>query len=283
MTSISRHLACLFLALAGAPALAVADKADEAKAHVARATQAHQDGNFEEARVQLEAAYALDPRPDLLYALGQVHAKLGDCGEATAYFKRFVATQKDRQVAKVVDQAIAACKPATEPSVDEPSDRSSTDAAAADRPEPDAGSRAAAAGPPASEATARPGPFGGGRSAPSARGAQPTPWYKDKLGDGLVLGGVVAGVIGLVQYRSALSDLDEAEDRSSTTTQTRYDDLVDSAHGKRTTAIVLVGASGALIAAGVVRFVLVDRNTEIRNVAIAPASGGAVVSYGGSF
>jgi tetratricopeptide (TPR) repeat protein len=274
-TSIGRHLACLILVLAGAPTVAIADKADEAKAHVSSATRAHKQGNFEEARSELEAAYALDPRPDLLYALGQVNAKLGECREATSYFKRFVATQNDPQVAKVVDLAIAACKPA-EPAPERPSDARSSDA----QPTPDTASRAPSASPPP-ETTSRPGPFGRTSSAPAP--VQRALWYKDKLGDGLVLGGVVAGVVGVVQYRSALSDLDEAEDRSSTTTLDRHGELVDSARGKRTTAVVLVGAGGALIAAGVVRFVLVDRNTEVRNVAIAPASGGAVVSYGGSF
>jgi tetratricopeptide (TPR) repeat protein len=279
-TSISRHLACLFLVLAGAPAIAVAGKAeDEAKAHVAKATRAHQDGNFEEARAELEAAYALDPRPDLLYALGQVHAKLGDCREATSYYRRFAASQKDPQVAKVVDQAIAACKPASDTPPAAPSDTPPADAPSTAPPAADAAPRTTAASP--STATPRPSPFGGGtRQVPVA---QRTPWYKDKLGDGLVLGGVVASVIGLVQYRSALSDLDEAEDRASTTTLARYEELVDGAGSKRTTALLLAGAGGALIAAGVVRFVLVEGNTETRNVAIAPARGGGVVTYGGSF
>lgn len=279
-TSISRHLACLFLVLAGAPAIVVAGKAeDEAKAHVAKATRAHQSGNFQEARAELEAAYALDPKPDYLYALGQVHAKLGDCREATSYYRRFAALQKDPQVARVVDQAIEACKPASDGAPDEPSDRPPADGAPATSP---AGSEAAprTTGASPSAAAARPSPFGGTRQPPVA---QRTPWYKDKLGDGLVLGGVVAGVIGLVQYRSAQSDLDEAEDRSSTTTLDRYEELVDGASGKRTTALVLAGAGGALIAAGVVRFVLVEGNTETRNLAIAPARGGGVVTFGGSF
>jgi len=132
---------------------------------------------------------------------------------------------------------------------------------------------------------ARPAPFASTKTAPASTSVvvQRSPWYKDKLGDGLVLGGLVASVIGLVEYRSALSDLDAAEDRSTTTTLDRYNELVDDAHGKRTTSILLVGAGTALIAAGVVRFVLLEGSTEARGVGVAPAHGGGVVTYGGRF
>jgi len=101
-----QRLACLFLALAIAPAAARADNKEDARVHVANATRAHKAGHYDEARLELEAAYALDPDPAVLYALGQVHAKLGHCREATAYFTRFGATQKDPQVTKVVEQEI---------------------------------------------------------------------------------------------------------------------------------------------------------------------------------
>jgi hypothetical protein len=112
---------------------------------------------------------------------------------------------------------------------------------------------------------------------------QPSPWYKDKLGDALVLGGVVATVVGLVEYRSALSDLDAAEDASSTTTLARYHELVDNARGKRDTSILFVGAGAALVTAGIVRYVLRGDTTEVRTVGVAPTHGGGVVTYEGSF
>src|SRR5262249_54452657 len=133
--------------------------------------------------VDLEAAYALDPNPDLLYALGQVDAKLGRCGDATTYYKRFAATQKDPRVAKVVDQAIAACKPTSDPTAHpSPADASQgsptlppDSSTTADQPT-SAGDKPATA--------ARPQPFAPAATAPMAAG-QRSPWYKDKLGDGL--------------------------------------------------------------------------------------------------
>jgi uncharacterized membrane protein YidH (DUF202 family) len=110
---------------------------------------------------------------------------------------------------------------------------------------------------------------------------QGSPWYKDKLGDALVLGGVAATVVALVEYRGALSDLDTAEDMALTTNRVRYSELVDRAHSKRTTSVVLVGAGGALLVAGIIRYVLHDGTMDAHTVGVAPARGGGVVTYEG--
>jgi len=275
-----------------APATAFADQKEDAKAHVAKATKAHKEGRFEEARVELEAAYALDPRPDLLYAIGQVYAKLGKCDEATTFYKHFGAAQHDPKIAKVVDQAIAACKPASEPTTapPPPSDKPSPAKLTTDKPAPLTDKPAPVMNQPAPTAdkpapvTPRPQPFAQTKPAPAPGAAQQrSPWYKDKLGDGLVLGGVVATVVGFVEYRGALADLDAAENRTTTTSLDRYNELVDSAHGKRMVSVVLVGAGGALITAGILHYVLHDRTAEVRTVGVAPAHGGGVVTYEGSF
>ena len=245
-TSNSQRLARWFFAVVLtvvlAPAAARADRSDEAKAHVAKATQAHKERRYDDARVELEAAYALTPKPELLYALGQVNAKLGRCAEAAASYRQFAASQSDPQVPKVVEQAITACTPAAPPAT-------------------------APAAPPATEPAAR---------------SEPRPWYHDKLGDGLVLGGVVLGILGILEYGAARSDLDAAENHASTTTLARYHQLVDDARGERMTAIVLIGSGSLLIAAGIAHYVLHDRGTEVR-VGAAPVRGGGVVTYQGSF
>jgi hypothetical protein len=293
------------LAVLLAPAAALAGKKEDAKAHIARATRAHKEARYADARAELEAAYQLDPRPELLYAIGQVDAKLGNCDEAIAHYKQFAATQTDPQVAKVIEQAIAACQPAPpEPAPDSASPDhpapSGDSAAPADRPAPannlssvdtPAPADRPAPGPRKPPTTKRtppptaPGPsLARAQDAPAATAASPRPpWYQDKVGDALVAGGVVATVIGLVEYRGALSDLDAAGDRASTTNLDRYHELIDSAHGKRTASIVFVGAGGALIGAGIVRYVVHGRATEARGVGVAPARGGGVVTYGGRF
>jgi tetratricopeptide (TPR) repeat protein len=278
------RIAALLVVLLVAPASAFAGKKEEAKAHITKATKAHKDGHFEEARVELEAAYALDPNPDLLYAIGQVYAKLGKCNDATTYFKRFGATQKDPKVAKVIDQAIAACKPASGPVANppRPADLPAQDSPILPTDQSATADKPSSAGEPPTPAASRSQPFASGATSPMVTG-QRSPWYKDKLGDGLVLGGIVATIIGVVEYSGAVSDLDTAEDRASTTTLARYNELVDSAHGKRTASVVLIGAGGALITAGVIHYVLHGRTAESHAIGVAPSHGGGVVSYEGRF
>lgn len=279
------RLACLLVAMALAPGAALADNKDQAKEHIAKASQAHKAKRYEEARAELQAAYALDPQPDLLYAIGQVEAKLGNCSAATASFQQFAATQTDPQVAKIVEQAIASCKPASGPAATAGAPVQPAPAPAAQASPPSTSTPPAAHKPPAASpapATTSPGPFA---PTPTATASAPSrsPWYHDKLGGALVIGGVVATVVGAVEYRSARSDLDAAEDRSSAANLDRYRDLVDQAHSKRKTSVVFAAAGGALIAAGVVRYVLRRGDTERPGIGAAPAQGGGVVTYEGRF
>src|SRR5688500_8812680 len=91
-------------------AQADANPKQDAKEHIARATQLHKDGQFDEARVELEAAHALDPKPELLYALGQVHVKLGKCDRAITFYEQFLETRPKRGQAAAARQAIQVCK-----------------------------------------------------------------------------------------------------------------------------------------------------------------------------
>src|SRR5262252_5705363 len=120
-----RTLRLAFLVVASAAAIAVAgpkqDKA-EAKKHTEKATELHKEGKFAEALVELQAAYKLEPKQsDLLYAIGQVYSKMGDCTEAKSHFEQYLAkNKKDKRVATVVQEAIEACKPAPPPAPVEP-------------------------------------------------------------------------------------------------------------------------------------------------------------------
>lgn len=167
----------LLLALA-APAFA-----DDDKAHVDAAMKAHADGNFELALTELQAAYDIAPKPELLYAMGQVQAKLGRCKEAIVLYEKFAATQTDADSKAITRQAIDACK------VEEPQQP-----------------------PPPTKPPPPPPPK------PSTK----QPFYTDVLGDALVGAGVVAGVASVLVYVAARGDLDDAE-VAPTLTQYRDD------------------------------------------------------------
>ncbi len=225
---------------------AFADPKADAKKHVDKATAAHTAGKFDVALSELTLAYSLDPQPALLYAIGQVHVKLGHCTEAIDFYERFIAS-KPAQGADEARQAIETCKnqPAEAPPPPPP-------------PEP------AHPAPPPPPPPAAPG------------GA----FYTDVIGDALVGGGALASLIALLQYRSALADLDAADQSMTYGAQVK---LVDDAHSARTVAVVFGIGGVALIGAGVYRFLTHDRGPEGHGVAVVPTQGGGFVSWAGRF
>lgn len=96
-------------ALVAVPVQALADPKTEANEHFAKASVAHKEGRYADAMVELEAAFALDPRPELLYALGQLSVKLGRCPDAISYYRRFLATHPKPGAAAHAQQAIEVC------------------------------------------------------------------------------------------------------------------------------------------------------------------------------
>jgi hypothetical protein len=265
-------LVVVFVALAAATASAGPKQKQEAKKHVDRATKLHKEGKFDDALVELQAAYKLDPEVELLYAIGQVFSKLGRCDEATTAFRDFATKKHQPEVTQVVNDAIAACTPAAPP---EPP------------PEPAPPAVVVEPTPPPPEPPPPEPPPPAPVSPPSVAAvviAPPRavvvdasiPWYRDAVGDALVIGGVAAAVAGLVVYQSARSDLDAAE---TSPNLVRYQQLVDDAHGERTISIVFVAGGLALAGAGLVHYVIHARGRESHGLAIAPGRGGGLVTW----
>jgi len=265
-----------------------------AKPHIEKATKAHKAGNFQLALDELETAYAIDPQPKLLYAIAQTHAKLDNCPQAITYYEKYLATITDKAKQEVVKQAISSCKgkaAAAPPAEDKDAVfRKHKDEPAAEEPKPEPEPAEPVKAPPPPEPAKPPEPAP--PPAPVAKEPAAAPlvqepvvvhhrshWYSDVLGDALVIAGVGAGVGGAILYSSAVSDLDAAEKSSSLM---GYQDLVDSAHQKRTYTIILGGGGLALVAAGILRYATRDTG-ESHAVAIVPTSGGGLITLSGGF
>lgn len=67
-------------------------------------------GEFSAARDELQRAYAVDPRPELLFALGQVELNLGNPQAAIGYYEQFLATAPAADQAALAQQAIGAAR-----------------------------------------------------------------------------------------------------------------------------------------------------------------------------
>jgi len=272
-------------AVLAAPGAASADPKQEARAHVDRATKAHKAGQLEKALTELQAAYALDPQPQLLYALGQIYTKLGRCSEASDSYLRFLASGTDPKTAQVVKQALEACKAqgATEPAAPAPTPAAAATASTRtpeETEDPLAGKSAAPAPAPAEAAPSKRVALGAEPPAEPTPAEGSRPWYRDVLGDVLVVGGAASLVLGGLAYRAAVTDLDTAE---TVSTHEKYVELVDGAQTKRLVGVALIGGGVVLVTAGVLRFMLHDRHTEVRRVGMTPARGGGMVTWTRSF
>jgi len=238
-----KHLVILALLALSATAFAGPKEKAEAQKHVDKATAAHQAGKYDVALTELQAAYAVDPQPDLLYAIGQVHVKLGKCDDAIVSYEKFLATKPPAEPAAAAQEAIDTCKsqppPAPEPA-----------------PEP----------APAPEPVAPPPP-------PVEHKA----FYTDKIGSALVGAGVVSMVVGVVMYSSAVSTLDDAE---AAPTYAKHEELVDDAHMKRNLGIVFGAVGLAAVGVGVWHY---TRYNSEQSVAVSPTTSGGMVTWMGRF
>jgi tetratricopeptide (TPR) repeat protein len=237
----------LVVALLALPLVASAgpkDK-DKAKQHIQKATDAHQAGKYDVALTELQAAYELDPQPDLLYAIGQVHVKLGRCDEAIVSYEKFLATKPPKEPASAAQEAIDNCK---------------KELAAAPPPPP----------PPDPQPQPPPPPP---PPPPEAR-----PFYTDLLGTALVGVGVASLAAGGVFYVSARGTLDDAD---AAMTYSEHADLVDDARMKRNLSIVFGGVGIAAVGVGVWHWM--KFRSEQQSVVVMPTASGGMVSWAGRF
>lgn len=71
---------------------------------------AYKRGDYVTVRKKLLELYALDPKPELLFALGQVELNLGHYQAAIDYYEKFIATQPSDDQIALAQQAIGAAR-----------------------------------------------------------------------------------------------------------------------------------------------------------------------------
>ncbi|HET7500428.1 MAG TPA: tetratricopeptide repeat protein [Kofleriaceae bacterium] len=107
--AVAASLGALVAALVAPGARAEAGSAavDE---RIARSRALYNKGDFLHARDELLAAYQLEARPELLFALGQVELNLGHFAKAIAYYEQFLASSPAADQAALAQQAIGAAR-----------------------------------------------------------------------------------------------------------------------------------------------------------------------------
>jgi hypothetical protein len=147
----------LVVVASAAPARAQsAGRAAEARRHLDKGNRLYLEGRYDDAIVELQAGYALEQRPDFLYALGQAERKRGDCKAAIRYYQAFVDTGQSPQRTVAVLVQIDRCKQELAAGPATPSAPSAPPVAAEPSPSPSASPsppQSPAPAPPAAAAT----------------------------------------------------------------------------------------------------------------------------------
>jgi tetratricopeptide (TPR) repeat protein len=191
----------------------------EAKARYDEAMTLYAAHQYRAAIIELEAAYALDPRREILFAQAQATRLAGDCPAALPLYDRFLASNPPLPQVEATRIAVARCEAAA--------------LAASAPPRPVTPPPAIAVPPP-----------------------PPPRWYNDRAGGALLgagLVGVGAGAALIASAHSADNQARAVTDRYDTAVGLR-----DRAERRWAWGLGAIVTGSALIAAGAGRYVWVD-------------------------
>lgn len=234
-----------------------AAKKQSAEEHIRVGMIAFEKRNFPLAITELRAAHADVPDPSFLYALGQAYRLSGDCARARGAYLAFIDSDpadKQREAALAnIDRCPSTPQAATTAPAPAPGKEPTKD-----EPAPVASQRATEA-------------------APTRRKA----WYEDVPGGVLTGSGVVTTVVGAVVFaggRGKVADADSVTDDGAFA-ETRDD--ADDGLAQQRVGLVVMGVGGALITAGILRYVSVARQSSSSSVRVGLTVGG--VAAAGTF
>ncbi len=236
------------LALA-APALAV-PRSRAAKAQFAKGVAAYRKDDYAGASAAFGKSYAVEADVETLFAWAQAERKRGDCDKASELYGKLLVSKLPAANKTVVRDQLEECKRIIA------DDQAAADKATADRAEADRARQAeadrAAQADADREARAR------ADRAPQVPLTAPpvvassSPWYKDGLGDTLVLlglAGVGTSVALLMSSHAA-----EADSRSPSLTYPQFIALDDKATSRGTLGMIAGGVGVGSILLGVIRY-----------------------------
>lgn len=217
---MNRRLA-FALCLVASSAWADVTPSPEAQAHIDSGVAAFNAKDYETASRELETAYGPAPLPKVLFGWAQARRLGGHCDEAIPLYRRYLATKPNEEQIEAATTAMLLCQ----------------------RAKP----------PPAPVVVVRPQPEVTTRF-------EPIPWYRDKLGDVLAGGGLVAAGVGVTFLVLASRSEDAAE---SSPMRADFLDLLDEATLRRRIGWAGIGVGSALVVSAIARYVIHDDFTRV--------------------
>ncbi len=236
-----------------------------AKAHLDRGLALYAEKDYEGAIRELSQGYAIDPKPELLYARAQAERLGGHCDQAIEHYEGFLATDPEPEREAAARANLAKCKDELAAKQPDPSPLPA--------PTPVPAPTVAPAPTPAPVRTAAPPPV-----------REASPWYGDVFGDVLLGSGILATGVGgffvLTSYASE-STAKAAGTAPSGETYEGHQTRIQRAERQRTTGVIVGGVGLALIGGALLRYSLRDPSPPKVGLWVGP--GQATVNYGRAF
>jgi tetratricopeptide (TPR) repeat protein len=204
------------------------------------ASEAFTSGDFGKAAELTEQAYMIEPNPTLLYPWAQAERENGNCETAIDLYKRFLESNPSEGLVEATNGNIARCEEqlAAEELEEDP------DLVVDDEP---------VDAEPIVTAEPQPGPT------PTKNDAGPRAWYRDPAG-GVLVGVGVAGIgAGAALMGIAGSRAKSVGDEDL---NTEYESERSSANKLNTGGVIALSIGGALVVAGVVRWVVLAKKNK---------------------
>jgi hypothetical protein len=218
--------------------------------HAARGSELFVAGKLDEAVRELELAYRDNPEPNLLFALGRVHAARKDCVRALDHYRRYLDTEPGPKATEAAQAEIEKCRQPAAPDGD----------------------------PVGDPAPRKPPPA----SPPDGKPAAPPSFMSSMVHDRFVQAGLVTGVIAAGTFVYALREACwdfECEGMS----HREFLERRERAPKIGLAAGVLGGVAGALVVTGMVRYALRDDEDRRFEAGLAATGGGGTVVLSGRF
>jgi hypothetical protein len=255
------HQQALIVAIALASTSAFgAPKSGPAKKEFDRGVKAYTASDFEGAADAMAKSYALEKDPETLFAWAQAERKLENCDKAVELYNELLVFDLPAENKQVVEQNVAECKQIL---------------AAAQKPAPETKEPASEPAPPppshedkVADAPAPPPPPEGGRA-----------WWKNPVGDGLLVLGIAGLAVGGVELASAAG---ADSDKGKATTYADFKRFEQKADSDGKTGVIAAGAGGALVVISIIWYATHKSHAEHPVTGwLAPSGGGLAV--GGRF
>ena len=206
-------------------------RADSSEEHYERGKERYAAKDYAGAIAEFQAARAIEAQPRYVFNLAQAQRMAGQCADAIASYGEFLATGPIEAQAKVARAGLDKCKVALA-TVREPLQREP-------QPQPQ---------PQLHAPTQKEQPV------KSAELVMERPrWYRDRVGDGLVVGGGALGITSVTLYVLARRAASATFDAKGTVDD--YERERRRASTLQTWSAIMAGASVLLVGGGVLRYV----------------------------